>query len=283
MPKNGCRYTLRRWLIVPVILFPFLSATFAQDVKIRIKAPETVMTEEQFRVDYVVESDTEVKEPVIIKKMVGFEILYGPSVSSSVSVAFKEGKRVRVYNTASTYYLKASKAGKYKLPQAEVTFNKKKYKSESFAIEVRSADDLVDEIDAFVKTVVSRPGVNLSDTVMLTYKLYTTKEIHRIISTDFPPVNGFYSTNITRSRQLFTEETVNGKKYKVADLRKLILQPRSIGRKVIPEGQIVVEYNTPTGRKVRDMWGDVYDEAIRSEKTLKLDSAIIRVQDLKAI
>ncbi|MDH6308415.1 hypothetical protein M2451_000726 [Dysgonomonas sp. PFB1-18] len=283
MLKNGCRYTLRRLLIVPVILFPFLSVIIAQDVKVRIKAPETVMTEQQFRVDYVVESDTEVKEPVIIKKMVGFEILYGPSVSTSVSIAFKEGKRVGVYNTVSTYYLKAAKAGKHTLPRAEITYNKKKYKSESFAIEVRSADDVVDEIDAFVKTVVSRPGVNLSDTLMLTYKLYTTKEIHRIISTDFPLVNGFYSTNITRSRQVFTEETVNGKRYKVADLRKLILQPRSIGRKVIPEGQIVVEYNTPTGRKVRDMWGDVYDEAIRSEKTLKLDSAIIRVQDLKAI
>ena len=51
----------------------------------------------------------------------------------------------------------------------------------------------------------------------------------------------------------------------------------------IPEGQISVEYSTPTGRRVRDMWGDVYDETIRSEKSLIIEPVIIRVQDLKAI
>lgn len=71
--------------------------------------------------------------------------------------------------------------------------------------------------------------------------------------------------------------------YKVVDLRKLILQPRDIGRKTIPEGKIVVEYATPTGRKIRDFWGDIYDETIKTEKTLTIESAIISVQDLKAI
>lgn len=283
MKRKGYSYSICRFCLSVVLLFPFLSMTIGQNVKINVKAPETVFTGEQFRVDYVVESDNDIREPVIIKNMEGFTILYGPSVSSSRAVRFNNGKRITMYMTTSYYYLKAPKKGKYTLPRAEITVNNKKYKAGAVKVEVKSLKDMADEVDAFVKTTVSRTSVNLSDTLTLTYKLYTTKEIKRIINTDFPVVKDFYTTNVTRSRQTFTDEVVNGKTYKVVELRRLILQPRNQGQMTIPEGQISVEYSTPTGRKVRDMWGDVYDETIRSEKSLIIEPVIIRVQDLKAI
>ncbi|GAB6123962.1 BatD family protein [Dysgonomonas termitidis] len=283
MKRKGYSYSICRFCLSVVLLFPFLSVAIGQSVKVNVKAPETVFTGEQFRVDYIVESDNDIREPVIIKNMEGFTILYGPSVSSSRAVRFNNGKRVTVYMTTSSYYLEASKDGKYTLPRAEITVNSKKYKAESVKVEVKSPKEVADEVDAFVKTTVSRTSVNLSDTLTLTYKLYTTKEVKRIISADFPVVKDFYTTNITRSRQTFTDEVVNGKTYKVVELRRLILQPRNQGQMTIPEGQISVEYSTPTGRRVRDMWGDVYDETIRSEKSLIIEPVIIRVQDLKAI
>lgn len=277
-------YDLIRKSFSSIILLLVTSVAFGQEVKIEVKAPESVLVGEQFRVDYVIQSDSEVDEVVMVRNMEGFTILYGPSVSNSSSIQFKKGKRVVTYTSTSTYYLEAaSKEGKYTIPKAEITFKGKKYKSNTFSIEIKSVKDAVGEIDAFVRTVISKPSVNLSDTVMLTYRLYTTKEINRIISTDFPTIDGFYSSNVTRSRQTFTEETIDGKVYKVADLRRLILQPQKIGQVTIPEGQIMVEYATPTGKKVRDMWGDVYNETLRSEKTLTIDSVIIRITDLKAI
>lgn len=283
MKRKGYSYSICRFCLSVVLLFPFLSVAVGQSIKVNVKAPETVFIGEQFRVDYVVESDNDIREPVIIKNMEGFTILYGPSVSSTRAVRFNNGKRITVYTTTSSYYLEASKDGKYTLPRAEITVNSKKYKAESVKVEVKSPKDVADEVDAFVKTTVSRTNVSLSDTLTLTYRLYTTKEIKRIISADFPVVKDFYTTNITRSRQTFTDEVVNGKTYKVVELRRLILQPRNQGQMTIPEGQISVEYSTPTGRRVRDMWGDVYDETIRSEKSLMIEPVIIRVQDLKAI
>lgn len=283
MKRKGYSYSICRFCLSVVLLFPFLSVAIGQSVKVNVKAPETVFIGEQFRVDYIVESDNDIREPVIIKNMEGFTILYGPSVSSTRAVRFNNGKRVTVYMTTSSYYLEASKDGKYTLPRAEITVNSKKYKAESVKVEVKSPKEVADEVDAFVKTTVSRTNVNLSDTLTLTYKLYTTKEIKRIISADFPVAKDFYTTNITRSRQTFTDEVVNGKTYKVVELRRLMLQPRNQGQMTIPEGQISVEYSTPTGRRVRDMWGDVYDETIRSEKSLMIEPVIIRVQDLKAI
>lgn len=283
MKIKGYSNTLKRYFVLIVLLFPLLSATFGQDVKVRIKGPETVLTGEQFKVEYIVESESVVKEPVIIKNMEGFAILYGPAFSTSRAVSFEKGKRITIYISTSTYYLEAEKEGKYELPRVDVEVNGKRYKPDSFKIEVKSTEAMTGDIDAFIKTSVSKPTVNMNDTLLLTYKLYTTKEINRIKSADFPNVRDFYYDNITRSRQQFTEEEIDGRTYKVADLRVLILQPRKEGRIVIPEGSVVVEYATPTGRKQRDIWGDVYDETIRTDKMLKMDSVVVRVHNFREI
>lgn len=273
-------------LLVLFFALSFYISLAGQENKVRIKAPETVTVGEQFTVAYIVESDKEVKEPVIIKNMNGFEILYGPSLSASSSTVFKKGKRVQAFSATSTYILRAPEKGKFSLPQAEVNIDGKKYKSESFKIEVRSLEEniaKVKDVDAFLKVVASKTSVNLSDTLTLSYRLYTTKDIYKIVDADFPYLNDFYSSDITRLRQSFSEEVINGKTYKVVEMRKLLLQPRKIGEMVLPEGSVTVQYSTPTGRKVRDIWGDVYDESVTNDKVLKIDSVVIRVQDLKAI
>lgn len=273
-------------LLVLFFALSFYISLAGQENKVRIKAPETVTVGEQFTVAYIVESDKEVKEPVIIKNMNGFEILYGPSLSASSSTVFKKGKKVQSFSATSTYILRAPEKGKFSLPQAEVNIDGKKYKSESFKIEVRSLEEniaKVKDVDAFLKVVASKTSVNLSDTLTLSYRLYTTKDIYKIVDVDFPYLNDFYSSDITRLRQSFSEEVINGKTYKVVEMRKLLLQPRKIGEMVLPEGSVTVQYSTPTGRKVRDIWGDVYDESVTNDKVLKIDSVVIRVQDLKAI
>lgn len=273
-------------LLVLFFALSFYISLAGQENKVRIKAPETVTVGEQFTVAYIVESDKEVKEPVIIKNMNGFEILYGPSLSASSSTVFKKGKRVQSFSATSTYILRAPEKGKFSLPQAEVNIDGKKYKSENFKIEVRSLEEniaKVKDVDAFLKVVASKISVNLSDTLTLSYYLYTTKDIYKIVDVDFPYLNDFYSSDITRLRQSFSEEVINGKTYKVVEMRKLLLQPRKIGEMVLPEGSVTVQYSTPTGRKVRDIWGDVYDESVTNDKVLKIDSVVIRVQDLKAI
>lgn len=139
------------------------------------------------------------------------------------------------------------------------------------------------EIKAFVKTIASKPSVNESDTLTLTYRLYTNIETNRIIDVNFPAVRDFYTSNITPSRQAFREEKLDGITYKVIDIRVLILQPREMGLKEIPEGSITVEYAIPTGQRVRNQWGQVYEEVIRERKTLPIESVKIRVLNLTAI
>ncbi|NDV96552.1 hypothetical protein D0T84_16755 [Dysgonomonas sp. 521] len=285
-------YTLQRLTIFVFSFFFSLSYVAGQEVKVSIKAPETVSVGEQFRISYIVESDKVVNTPVIIKNMDGFEILYGPSLSTSISATINKGKREQSYAATSTYLLRAFKKGTFSLPRAEVTIDGKKYKSDSFKIEVKSSGDSksedkvvtkAEDVDAFIKVTASKSSVNLSDTLTLSYRLYTTKDIHKIADADFPSIKDFYTSNITRTRQSFAEETIKGKTYKVVEIRRLLLQPQRTGAITIPEGSVTVQYTTPTGRKVRDIWGDVYDESVTNDKVLKMDSILIRVQDLKAI
>lgn len=279
-------YSLQRLYVLATLLLACAIPVLAQGNKVTIQAPEAVTVGEQFKIAYVVESNKEVKESVIIKNMSGFEIVYGPALSTSLSTVFEEGKRVQAYSASSTYILKALKKGKYSLPRGEVVIDGKRYKSDNFSIEVKDIGEMakeIDNVDAFVKVIPSRTSVNLEDTLTVTYKLYTSKEISRILDTDFPYIDNFYASNISGRRQSFLEEKVGGKVYKVVEIRKILLQPKKIGMITIPEGSVTVLYSAPTGRKVRDVWGDVYDETATSEKTLQMEPVTIRVHNLQSI
>lgn len=279
-------YFLQRLYILAMLLLACAIPVLAQENKVTIQAPEAVTVGEQFKIAYVVESNKEVKESVIIKNMSGFEIVYGSALSTSLSTVFKEGKRVQAYSASSTYILKALKKGKYSLPRGEVVIDGKRYKSDNFSVEVKDIGEMakeIDNVDAFVKVIPSRTSVNLEDTLTVTYKLYTSREISRILDTDFPYIDNFYASNISGRRQSFSEEKVGGKVYKVVEIRKMLLQPKKIGMITIPEGSVTVLYSAPTGRKVRDVWGDVYDETATSEKTLQMEPVTIRVHNLQAI
>lgn len=279
-------YSLQRLHILAALLFASVIPVLAQENKVTIQGPEAVTVGEQFKIAYVVESNKEVKESVIIKNMNGFEIVYGPSLSTSLSTVFKGGKRVQTYSATSTYILKALKKGKYTLPRGEVVIDGKRYKSDNFSIEVKDIGEMakeIDNVDAFVRVIPSRTSVNLEDTLTVTYKLYTTREISRILDTDFPDIENFYASNVSGRRQSFSEEKIDGKVYKVVEIRKLLLQPKKIGVMTIPEGSITILFSAPTGRKIRDVWGDVYDEMATSEKALQMESVTIRVQNLQLI
>jgi hypothetical protein len=279
-------YSLQRLYVLATLFFAFAILVSAQENRVTVRAPETVTVGEQFKIAYVVESNKEVKEPVIIKNMSGFEIVYGPSLSSSLSTVFEEGKRIQTYSASSTYILKALKKGKYTLPRGEVVIDGKRHKSDNFSIEVKDIGEIakeIDDVDAFVRVIPSRANINLEDTLTVTYKLYTTKEISRILNTDFPYIDNFYVSNISDRRQGFSEEKIDGKVYKVVEIRKILLQPKKIGVFTIPEGSVTVLYSAPTGRKVRDVWGDVYDETATNEKTLQMESVTIRVRNLQSI
>lgn len=253
----------------------------AQNVKIEIEAPQEVWTGDRFRVDYVVESDADVDGSFKIKDFKDIEVLSGPTQSFNASSSVVSGKREVKYIRKISYILKGDKAGKSVLPQAEFVYNGKRYKTSKTIVNLKAFEQLKNKKHSFVRTIVSRTNVGSSDTLMLTYRLYTMMYFRKIVKADFPSVvKDFYSDKRTLYRQEVQKEEIDGETYNVIDLRCLILQPRSIGAKNIPSGSVTIEFGVPTGKKKKDFVGDTYEEIFKEVQTLPIEGAKISVQNL---
>lgn len=271
------------FLLMVIALWGGQSVVFGKDVKITVEAPRTIWENEQFNLVYIIESDEEIDNLPRIEKSEGFDILHGPRISRSFSRSVQKGKPQITYSLKMIYVLKGKEKGKYTLPLIEVVYDGKKQHSKNRSIEIKSLSDKTQDQVAFVKTIVSKTNVRPTDTLTITYRLYTTMDVDRIIAFDLPRMPGFYVNDMTRRRQYIEQEEIDGKKYKVIDLRKLLLQPRKEGTMEIPEGEIEIEFSIPTGGKVQDIWGDVYDETINKIATFTLDPATIKVYDYMEI
>lgn len=262
-------------------LLLFSSITFAQNIKVRIEAPEEVWTGDKFRIVYVVESDDEGYGDFSVGDFKGLDILAGPTQSLRYSASRVGGERKVRYIRNIEYIVVGNKAGKHTLPKGEYTYGGKKYKSETVALRVKSFEQIKKEKEAFIRTIISRDNVSPGDTLVLTYRLYTTMNFRQIIKTDYPSVSkDFYSNNWSRSRQAIQQETIDGKLYNIIDLRRLVLQPRTIGIKEVPSGSVTIEFGISTGKKVRDFFGDTYEEIIKEVQSVPIEGVKVRVQQL---
>ncbi len=267
------------FLFAAVLLWGGPSVVFGKDVKITVEAPQSVWQNERFDLIYTLEYEDDLDALPELGKVEGFEVLYGPRVSRSYSRSFNNNKPQITYHLKMRYVVQATKDGKYNLPVLEAVSGGKKHKSKKQEIGVKSLSDTSQDQVAFVKTIISKTSVRPTDTLTVTYRLYTTMNVERIISMDTPNMTGFYVSDMSRRRQYIAEEEIDGKKYKVVDIQKLLLQPRREGVFEIPEGSVELEFSIPTGNKVRNFWGEIYDETISKAASFKLDSFTLRVFD----
>lgn len=121
-------------LFLIVILLLAVSPLCAA-VRVIARAPETVAQGEQFRLEYEVNTQ-DVKSAQVLTKIPGFEILYGPSRSSSYSVQIINGHQSSVSSVTYGYTLMARKPGTYVIPHITVNVDGHSYASNSVRIKV---------------------------------------------------------------------------------------------------------------------------------------------------
>lgn len=274
--------------IVLLILTVFLSvsAIYAQDIKVTVKAPEEVSVGDRFILRFIVEGTNKATPDKEGFKMKNFELgSEKPSVTSSSSTYFQSGEQVVDKKLIFSYELTALKKGIFKVPEMKFTVDDQVYKSDSPKIRVKenSTKELnkkAKEGEAFIKTIVSKNKANLKDTLTVTYRLYTTMNIRQVKDIYHPQTNDFYASIIPVYSDGFKQEKIGNKEYNVIDIRKIILQPRTLGKKTFPRSEAIVEFLLPTGRQQTDIYGNPYDEVVLDTKKLTMDPVTIEVLDL---
>ena len=233
-----------------------LGTLCAQNVRVSIQAPSQTEEGQRIRVSYVV--NTQDVDDIQVGDFPGFELLFGPSTSSSSSFSIVNGKTTHSSQMTFTYTLMAKKAGTYKLPVATVKSGGQTYKSGTANIQIlqgdasnqhsqqgqqssgatrqrmQNAGERITKDDLYITVTASKRHLYEQEAVLLTYKLYTLVNIDQCMG-KMPELDGFHTQEIELPQQKTLHyERINGRNYGTVVWSQYVLFPQKTGRLVVP-------------------------------------------------
>ncbi len=264
---------MRRYYQILVILIVAL----AQDVSaavFKVDAPSQVIQGNKFNITYILEnaSGSDFKSAAVG----GCKLLYGPSVSESMSSYNINGKVSSSSSESYTMTYRAEKAGRYNVGAASINVGGKIYKTKPFSLQVlppdksatsgrqsqsvqvydvdsQTPDKGVGKNDVFVRIILSKSQAYEQEGLLCTIKLYTKYNIQQFMPTIQPSFNGFISQELPITSSINRIENYGGENYMVADLKQCILFPQQSGKLTINSGNYdltVIQYE-----QVRSVFG----------------------------
>lgn len=181
------------------------------------------------------------------------------------------------------YILKPQKAGTFTIGAAQIKFDGASYASKSLTVKVLPADappDIAQADNIFIDASLTKTSPFKGEEFVLTYKLYSRYELLGIEEQTAPTIDGFSSNLLSRDQQpRIRVEKINGQDYYTLDLYRTELYPLRSGEFRIDPFQMTVVASVPTGRKIRDFWGNRM-EVRRESLKLKSPSVRVNVRDL---
>ncbi|MBP1531009.1 MAG: protein BatD [Bacteroidaceae bacterium] len=244
---------MKRTTILLFIL-SFLPSLMGAQVRVTVQAPSQTEEGQRIHVSYVV--NTQDVDDIEVGEFPGFEVLFGPSTSTSSSFSMVNGKTSHTSQKTFTYTLMAQKAGTYKLPVAVVKSGGQTYRSNQASIQVlqgsgnggnsgasaggatrqrlQNAGERITKDDLFITVTASKRRLYEQEAVLLTYKLYTLVSIDQCIG-KMPELDGFHTQQIELPQQKTLKyERVNGRNYGTVVWSQYVLFPQKTGKLTVP-------------------------------------------------
>lgn len=266
-------------------------------------APNAVVSGEQFRLTYTANS-RDVRD-FRIPEIAGFEVLMGPSTSSSSSISIVNGNTTKQTTMSYTYVLMANKEGEYKLPGATAKIEGSNYTSNSLSIKVLPADKAgtqaasnsrgggnassgsssgnagVSSSNLFMRAIVSNSNVYEQEPLLVTYKLYSRVDISRLESAKFPEFDGFLAQEITLpDEKQWSLENYNGQNYRTVVLKQTLLFPQRSGKLTLRSGTFDVVARIANQARAQSIFDDFFSSYSEVNKTLSTPQVDINVKPL---
>ena len=295
-------------LLILALFMSISTMLVAQEPTITLKAPSSVSVGQRFAVTYELNAEpSKFEEPTFTD----FNFLGGPATASSMSAQYINGKVSRSKTVSYTYYLSASSEGTYTIPKASCKVNGKTITSNSLQIVVTKAADnraqsqqgyggqqsqqqnssnVIDEKSLYVKISADKTNVYQGEEIIVTYRIYTQVSLSQYQVDKLPINKGFWTEDLwdnnTRVQQ--HEETIDGRRYLVAEIRKAALFPQESGTLTIEPLHLEVLAQLPSQRRrssgsIFDLFDDPFFNSYQSvRKSLVSNSLKINVKPLPA-
>jgi len=202
--------------------------------------------------------------------------VYLGSSGTSQNIQLINGK-LSVSRSISYTYM-ATTLGKFTIPPAVLNFGGKTYRSKPIQIEVvksaqqpstrrrqrstapsaGSSDESIQD-NLFLKVSVNKRRVYVNEPVTVSYKIYTRLSVTQYGINKLPNTAGFWVEEFPIGNQPQTyEKIINGKKFIVAEIKRMALFPTDAGKKTI--GPMQIECDVRVQQRRRSIFDSFFDD-----------------------
>lgn len=287
------------------IMFIAMYSLQAQsDVTFKTICKKQVSVGEQFQVSYELNGDgKDFRTP----NFTNFEVIGGPFSSTSSSVQIINGSVTKTNTQTYSFHLRAIKEGRFTMPQASITVDRKRITSEPCEINVVASSNGSSSLsgsgkisnnsqtndnakEIFMEAVPSKKKVYIGEQLMLTYRLFYTIPISQLSVSKSPSYSGFWTKDVTSNNGTLQQSSImrDGKQYNVSTLQEMVLFPQKSGTLTIDPlditclAQIRQQRNrSQTYDPFEDFFGDVFGTSYTNvKKEIKSQPINIEVMPL---
>lgn len=206
-----------------------------------------------------------------------FSVIYGPNKAQSVSIV----NGVKNSSLTLSYLIKPNKTGTFKLKPASIKINGKEFYSNVISLTINystsnnssSNDSQVSVGDnVFIRASADKQKVLFGERIVITYKIYFRYDINSNIPVvKLPTYKGFWAEEVpSDARPQTSIETVNGKNYTSALLKKVILFPTETGSLEVTPLELDLSVNVPVkSKKPKSRIEEFFDDPFFSENVVQ--------------
>ena len=292
-------------ILLILLIFSKVCATFAQDVDFKASAPAQVIMGKPFQLTYTVnQRGKDLRAP----EFTDFDYVAGPYTSQSSSTSFVNGKRTSSFTMSYTYTLVASKEGSFTISPATIKVGGETYTSNGVRITVlppdqpsnanvasqqRNANNTsttsqqreannATEGNIFIRTLVSKTKVHEQEAILLSYKLYFAGvDVAQFTNnTRLPEFKGFLKQELEMGEIQTELEHYDGRNYQTAILYRTLLFPQRSGDIHIEPAQFEAVLRVQNRAQVRSIFDDFFGSYTTVAKPLASSGVTIHVSEL---
>lgn len=246
---------MRRKFLFTLILSILITATMWAAPTFRAQAPASVAVGQQFRLEYVVTARA--SGISVDLKDTDFEVLYGPTTSSSSSTSIVNGQMSSEVRTTFSYVLSATKEGTFTLPAATIKVDGETLTSNSISVKVLPADQQpagqsagarsqqggtqakFNKDDVHLVLDLSKTSAYEGEAIVATLKLYwRNTQMSNPSDVKLPDFEGFTVQDMDNDNAQASLEHYNGANYQMYPLVKWLLFPSRSGELTIPSASL---------------------------------------------
>lgn len=250
------------WWLAGCAIFLWGQVVYAQDITLQASVDRTrVEVGKVIQLTVAVQADQMSGLPAPeVPTPDGLQVV-GSTSSSSTSIRIVNGSMTTTRTITYVFSYRARKEGSLVLGPAQITHNGKRIRSAAVRVEVvknsgrpqtRAAPSSGQSINRseireieeniFLQAIPDKQVVYVGEQVGITYKLFTRYDLRNVQYGHVPTFTGFWTETVFDAQRLnMQRETVDGRVFNVALLKKLALFPTTAGKHSLEQLEVVTE------------------------------------------